>query len=711
MEEINPELRLAEEFVRDTGCHIFLTGQAGTGKTTFLQAMKKTSGKRLIVTAPTGVAAINAGGVTLHSFFQLPFGPFLAEAADPRRHRFTSQKIHIIRALDLLVVDEISMVRADLLDGVDRVLRRYRRSDRPFGGVQLLLIGDLHQLAPVVKEQEWQLLQGTYPNPYFFSSTALQQSELVTIELQRIYRQADQHFINLLNRVRNNQVDQTTLASLNQRYRPQLTEADRAGTITLCSHNTNAEGINSARLQQLAGPVSHFQATVEGEFPPPAFPTGSTLALKPGAQVMFVRNDPSPEKRYFNGRIGRVTAIGGETILVRCAGDEEEIRVEPAIWENTEYQLNPESMEMEEKEIGSFRQYPLKLAWAITIHKSQGLTFDRVVIDAQAAFAPGQVYVALSRCRSLEGILLSSPLSARAIHSDPSIRAFEAGRHLPGPAQLAMAKLSYQQGLILDCFDFQRLRALLGRLQYLVRSSSGLLDLRGETNLAGVQEQTETEICQVGENFQKQLQRLFPEGNLPGSDPAVLARLAKASAYFEEKLATGLGRYLQGVAVESDNRELHKKANAVLKLLQQELAEKLAGVRSCASGFSPQRYHLAQATALLAIPAAGKTPSARAPVASETDINHPELYQELKSWRARTAANEKIAAFQVLHQKTLIQIAANLPTTRACLLKIRGIGPRLADRYGEELLAMVEEHRQRHGVAVLNPATPAGDTG
>ena len=265
----NPELQLADEFVRDTGCNIFLTGKAGTGKTTFLHNLKKKSPKRMIVTAPTGVAAINAGGVTLHSFFQMPFGPFVPGSETTARHRFSKEKINIIKSLDLLVIDEISMVRADLLDGVDAVLRRYRRSSLPFGGVQLLLIGDLHQLSPVVKDADWRILQQYYDSPYFFSSNTLRQTELITIELQHIYRQEDDHFIGLLNRVRDNNLDQETLSSLNTRHLPGFADADQKaeGYITLCTHNSNADAINASRLQKLAQKTHRFDAEIEGEFP------------------------------------------------------------------------------------------------------------------------------------------------------------------------------------------------------------------------------------------------------------------------------------------------------------------------------------------------------------------------------------------------------------------------------------------------------------
>jgi len=340
----NPELQLAHDFVETTDRHIFLTGKAGTGKTTFLHNLKGNTHKRMIVTAPTGVAAINAGGVTLHSFFQLPFGPFVpGSEADgrPNQHRFGKAKINIIKSLDLLVIDEISMVRADLLDGVDGVLRRFRRNDLPFGGVQLLMIGDLRQLSPVVKDEDWAILREFYDSMYFFSCRALRLSELVVIELKHVFRQSDTRFIDLLNRVRDNRLDQASLQELNSRYRKDFRPGDNEGYITLSTHNSGADAINESRLKALQRKAHSFQAEIEGDFPEYSYPTSPVLTLKEGAQVMFIKNDPSPEKLYFNGKIGKITRIAERSVFVICPGDQEEILVEPALWENIKYRIDP----------------------------------------------------------------------------------------------------------------------------------------------------------------------------------------------------------------------------------------------------------------------------------------------------------------------------------------------------------------------------------
>ncbi len=706
MKTANPELNLAGEFIRDTGCNLFLTGRAGTGKTTFLHTLKKESPKRLVVTAPTGVAAINAGGVTLHSFFQLPFGPLLPGSETARRqYRFSKEKIGIIRNLDLLVIDEISMVRADLLDGVDSVLRHYRRSNLPFGGVQLLMIGDLFQLPPVVREEEWGLLHQTYASPYFFSSTALGNTEMVTIELQHIYRQADSHFINLLNRVRGNRLDRAALKELNRRHIADFTPAAGDGYITLGTHNRIADTINGSRLGALPQQVHTFNADIEGDFPEHIYPTAATLDLKTGAQVMFVRNDSSPEKRYFNGKIGTITRFTGTDIRIRCPGDSEEIAVEPATWENIDYTLDRKTLEITENRIGAFRQYPLRLAWAITIHKSQGLTFDRAIIDAKAAFAYGQVYVALSRCRTFEGMVLSTPLSLAAIKTDPAVLAFseETKRNLPSTDQLQAAKIRYQQQMLLACFDFQPLCACLQRMVSLLLENAGLIRVSGGDTIRELQKQTEEEVCTVGDNFLRQLRSLFSSSTLPASDAFVLERIAKASAYFQEKITSGLGRQLSHLQMDTDNKEVRKKVNHALNRLREETAVKLAAVQSCEGGFSPSRYFRAISAA--AIDSGKKKEKIESITYGETDIAHPELFQALKAWRSRKADVEGIAHYRVLHQRTLIQIAVNLPDTLAALKGVKGIGKRLAKRYGQELVAMVDAYRRQHQIeAVTLPA-------
>jgi hypothetical protein len=696
----NFELKLAKEFVCSTNCHIFLTGKAGTGKTTFLHNVKKQTDKRLVITAPTGIAAINAGGVTLHSFFQIPFSPFVpgSERQHLQKHRLNREKRNLIKSLDLLVIDEISMVRADLLDAVDSILRRYRRNDQPFGGLQLLMIGDLLQLSPVIREEQWCILQQFYASPYFFDSTALCQTELIPIELKHIYRQSDKQFIKLLNRVRDNHLDAGTLQQLNRRFIRNFMPHENEGYITLCTHNKNADAINALRLQSLPGKSYFFKAELEGDFPQHAYPTAAALELKVGAQVMFIRNDASSEKRYFNGKIGKITKITYDSVRVSCPEDFESIEVERIAWENIEYAVNPETAEISEKTIGTFKQYPLKLAWAITIHKSQGLTFDKAIIDAQAAFAYGQVYVALSRCRTLEGMVLSSPLSMQTVKTDSTVQRFlkETQENPPSSATLETAKIRYQQQLLLECFSFEELKFLVGRLNALVDRYSGRVQVLGQGRIIDVHQKTLAEICTIGEKFKRQLQRLFKENQMPATDPVVLERLAKASAYFQDKINAIPIPFLKDIQIHTDNREIEKKIKETLSRLKRVTYVKQAAVKSCQNGFSPSQYTRAILRAEIDFDPPDRRPKSN--TYSEADVNHPELFLTLKKWRKEKADEENIAAFQVLHQKTLVQIAVHLPDTLFALKKVRGIGKRLASRYGQELVAKVSEYRSKHGI-------------
>ena len=458
--EKNSELRHAWDFVEHTGISIFLTGKAGTGKTTFLRTLKEKSSKRSIIVAPTGVAAINAGGMTIHSFFQLPLSPFVPEANFKNRFDYSKEKRKIIRTLDLLIIDEISMVRSDVLDAIDSVLRRFREHEKPFGGVQLLMIGDLQQLTPVVTPEDEVILQRYYDTSYFFGSKALRSISYVTIELTHVYRQQDEEFITLLNNIREGQVSETDLKRLNKRFNPNFEPEVGSDYIRLTTHNKMAESYNEVQLHNLPSKACTFIAEADGNFPEYNYPADFKLTLKRGAQVMFIRNDNNG--RYYNGRIGHVTHIDNEKILVLCPGDDKEIEVQQETWENTKYSLNEKTKQIEAEVQGTFKQYPLRLAWAITIHKSQGLTFEHAIIDAQSSFAAGQVYVALSRCKTLEGLILASPISSSAIINDSQVTNYishqteEAEKSI---AALPTLKAEYYRQLLLELFSFTDLKA------------------------------------------------------------------------------------------------------------------------------------------------------------------------------------------------------------------------------------------------------------
>jgi hypothetical protein len=544
--DFNPQLQLAYEYVCFTNKCIYLTGKAGTGKTTFLHRIKDNPPKRLAVVAPTGVAAINAGGMTIHSLFQLPFGPLIpGQSKDAaRQRRFTRKKIKLIQSLDLLIIDEVSMVRADLLDGIDEVLRRYKRSSLPFGGVQLLMIGDLHQLPPVVKDHEWDLLRLHYNTPYFFSSLALKRTQAVTIELKHIYRQSDDIFIQLLNKVRNNQMDEAVLSTLNSRYLPLEDIPDTEDYITLSSHNATADSINAQKLKSLPGKAYQFKAEISGDFPSHAYPADEVLELKKEAQVMFIKNDISPDKLYYNGKIGKIIDISQEAISVLCQGDDEPIHVSTVDWSNTKYQLNEQTKEVEEEIIGTFTQYPLRLAWAITIHKSQGLTFEKVILDAEAAFAHGQVYVALSRCKSFEGIILRSPITYSSVRTDSKVRNFskEVERNAPDEKQLNQAKIAFQQMLIWELFDFGELRKILDRMNRVLLEFEDKFVHAPLEAFREMVRQTGEDIFPVEEKFKRQLQHLYRTEGLPEDNEQLQERIKKAGQWFlgeiQQKLIT-----------------------------------------------------------------------------------------------------------------------------------------------------------------------------
>lgn len=698
--ETNPQIELAFDFLQYTGTNVFLTGKAGTGKTTFLRELKRRSPKRMIVVAPTGVAAINAGGVTIHSFFQLPFGPYVPgkmeeTSGNEKRYtnKFSREKINIIRSLDLLVIDEISMVRADLLDAVSDVLCRYKDRSRPFGGVQLLMIGDLQQLAPVVKDDEWILLKECYASPFFFCSKALQEVPYVGIELTQVYRQTDAAFLDLLNKVRDNRADQATLQALNKRYIPGFRPDDTEGYITLTTHNYQAQQINREKLEELEGKAYSYEAEIVDEFPEYSFPTDQHLVLKKGAQVMFVKNDASPEKRYYNGKIGRVTAISSDHILVRCGDEKEAITVAKEEWTNTKYTIDAETQEISETVEGVFRQYPLKTAWAITIHKSQGLTFERAIVDAGAAFTHGQVYVALSRCKTLEGLVLSSPLRPGALICDQVVRQFTQGigQNQPGHEQLADAKKAYYLQLLKELFDYN---GVLRRMQYMSRIlNEHLWRLYPELTerYRTIREFCHNELKDVGERFQGQLDRLTSECRDPEQDGQVRERVAKGLAYFREHTGQ-VATLVQETHPEVDNKEVRKSLEEALRRLQQEVEVKVATLEAAAGGFSVMRHLQAKAKAMIEKPKA-KVRKVTDKVEVPEDILYPDLYQILRQWRKEEAASMNLPVYTVLHQKALLGIANTLPTTGKDLLAIPGIGKKVAERYGVKLLEIVNDYR------------------
>jgi hypothetical protein len=662
----------------------------------------------MIVVAPTGVAAINAKGVTIHSFFQLSFAPFVPGTKLANEFfRFSKEKINIMRSLDLLVIDEISMVRADLLDAVDYVLRHFRRNDLPFGGVQLLMIGDLEQLAPVVKDDEWSLLCNYYESPFFFDSQALKKTQYVCVELKTVYRQSDNTFINMLNCIRENKIDAALLQELNKRYQPNFNPGNEDGYITLTTHNAQAQRINSEKLAKIKEKSYIFTANITGNFPEYSFPTDEKLELKKGAQVMFVKNDPSSEKRYYNGKIAIITSISDSRIEAQSKEDPTPIVVEKVVWSNMKYSIDTNTKELKEEEEGAFEQYPLKTAWAITVHKSQGLTFDKAIIDANASFAHGQVYVALSRCRTLEGLVLSSPVNARSVIRSGDIDAFvrSAEEKEPDEQQFQTLRQDYFTKILFEQFSYSEIQSRFNTLRWFLGEHFKNLYPELINQYKRAEESFKNDILNVSEQFQTQLQRLLSKTENAEEDTFLQERIKKAATYFTEKTDLILNKLLDKTTVETDNKEIQKKANDILNLLQTEIRKKQKTLEACLTGFSVPAYLSAKSKAAIEEEnqkkkkkeKASKDSSSKDKISVSEDILHPELYEEIRSWRYMLAQEQNVPAYVILSQMALLGIANTLPQTPEQLLRIPGVGKTTLSRYGEEIFEIVKECIQEHG--------------
>ncbi len=606
---MNQEAQTALNIIEKTSANLFLTGKAGTGKTTFLKHLRDLSPKRMIVLAPTGIAAINAGGQTIHSFFQLPLSPYIpgtafATGENNRRYKFSNAKRNIIRTLDLLVIDEISMVRGDLLDAVDDVMRRYRKHDRPFGGVQLLMIGDLHQLAPVTTGSEEGLLRQYYDTPYFFSSRALQQAGYLTVELKTVYRQQDDRFITLLNQIRTNQASDATLAELNTRYIPNFTPPKEADYIRLTTHNSPAQQINEHELALLDSRQHTFQAEVEGDFPEMSYPTDYNMVLKEGAQIMFIKNDP--DHRFYNGMVGEIVNIDNDDITVRSKETQEQFVLERAEWTNSKYTLNEESMEIEEEVQGRFRQYPLRLAWAITIHKSQGLTFEHAIIDASHSFTHGQTYVALSRCKSLEGMVLSAPLSRGAIITDGQVDAFTQNIQPPTQENLQLLELAYTIQNIAELFGFATMAACHEQVMRTIAEffSSKYQKLMQDYREKGVVIKS---LMQVAAKFKVQYSAMLTQ-NGDALTPEVQDRIHKGAAYFADKMDI-FQHLIDLTNIKTENKVARKLLNERIQAFDEEvkLKSKLLNYFADDNTFSVTEYLSRKAQFLLGTDIAPKS--------------------------------------------------------------------------------------------------------
>lgn len=736
---------LAERYIQETGISVFLTGKAGTGKTTFLKHIVAGCSKRLAVVAPTGVAAVNAGGVTIHSFFQLPLCPYLPDVKElvteyqmPEKNRsLRKDRVKILRTLELLIIDEISMVRADILDAIDATLKRYRKNDRPFGGVQLLMIGDVQQLPPVVTESEKPFMDQVYPSPFFFNSRAFRKLGYIVIELNKIHRQRDAEFTSMLNDIRTGNPSDQTLERLNRRLDPGFDPPSGEYWIRLTTHNHQSDAINREKMDALKGKSMIFKAEIDGNYPESAYPAETELRLKKGAQVMFTRNDTSGNSMYFNGKIGTVTSLYPEIIVTDENGNE--IIVNQEKWDNVRYEINPETQEIQAVNDGSFTQYPLRAAWAITIHKSQGLTFDRVIIDAGRAFSFGQVYVALSRCRSLEGIVLTTPITRRCTFRNTEVAIFENGYT---PENQAVESLdNYRESYLVDkicsTFSLGRIASLSLKLEKLWKGSLGSvypkISARFTALVTGQDEDFSgvEAIASVGTRFQSQIREIFADQSrcTEDRDAFVSERISKACAYFTAQL----GYYAKSIAptclVEIENKETQKVFKNIAEELLKELIFRLSLYRATmADGFSVKLYsrvatecelektgtlkscvrRIISASRAAADKDGGNAGTDKAngkkevqesgmdadtsDIDTEYDEATEKLLKVLKAWRKMKYEELHLPAFMIMHQKVLVQIAEEKPASREELMQINGFGKKQWDKYGEEILEIIEEY-------------------
>jgi hypothetical protein len=690
--EHNEIFDLAYRFVTETSENIFLTGKAGTGKTTFLKYLKENSTKTIVVAAPTGVAAINAGGVTLHSLFQLPFHPFLPTKNNKEellaKIRYNKQRLQLLRKMELLVIDEISMVRCDVMDAIDTILKHARRNFRlPFGGVQLLCIGDLYQLPPVTQNLEWKILSEYYSSPFFFDSLAIKEQSPLLIELDKIYRQKEESFVRLLNKVRNNHMDADDFEDLHVRLDPGFRPDRDEKYITLTSHNNQADQINQQELYKLHGETFLYKATVENDFPENMYTVEFELSLKEDSQVMFLKND-LVQKRYYNGKIGVIRSLTKEKIIVDCDGTEIEVGKET--WENSRYTLNRADGKLEQETLGTFTQYPLRLAWAITIHKSQGLTFEKVMIDAGLAFSSGQVYVALSRCTSLDGIVLLSKISPTAILSNEHVVKGQQSLSYKGSLaeRFAGARQLFTQQLLEEIFSFSDVGSVVEQVAFQINQHKDKLNNEAAEWIGNFKSHLAADK-EVGLKFIGHISFLMKEEEVIEKNTTLQKRITDAANHFTPRLEV----YIKEIKSNSLNTE-HKEVATPLNEKLNELALALYNsnfyMQYCKQPFSVTGFlqHKLKYTQ----PRFNINCYASEAAYTEIDVSNAELYATLKRWRNMICSETGQPVYMVANQASLQEIATFLPRTKKDLMQIGGFGKAKAEKYGDEILEAVESY-------------------
>lgn len=662
----NDNFQKAVAFVNQTNRHLFVTGKAGTGKTTFLKYIRDNCFKKAAIVAPTGVAAINAGGVTIHSFFQLPMGAYLPTTQQVfdnfdgrinnqhtlfKNLRLNGAKRELLRELDLLIIDEVSMVRADMLDAIDAILRNVRRQPyKAFGGVQVLYIGDLFQLPPVVKQDEWELMQKFYRSPFFFDALVVQEVPPVYIELKRIYRQSDSSFIHILNNIRNNRCTESDLQRLHEHYHPDFHPSREENYITLTSHNDKADAINKNELDQIPELLHTFTATITGEFNERSYPAEVELHLKAGAQIMFIKNDKGENRRYFNGKIGIIDSISKDGIMISFPGEPGLLELEQEKWQNIRYKYNNEKDKFEEEELGTFTQYPIRLAWAITIHKSQGLTFDKAIIDAGASFAAGQVYVALSRLTGLDGLVLRSRIRPGSIRTDDRVLQFVQNEFPESILQetLEQEQQTFLYNSLLKVFDWSKIATVTD--QHIDDFEDRQLPNKHTCiSVAGVLVRAANSQYETAKKFQRQLERLLPETEANGH-VQLHERVTAAVEYFTKELVEGLLAPLEKHIAEVSGWPKIKKYVAELEdisimlIRHQQHLQQAVELTAAMKNFS-ERSHLLQLAEALQRPA------------NNTDDGQAEPIASVKKQKAQKGDSQRVSLQMFQEGKSIGDIA------------------------------------------------------
>ena len=683
----------AKDIILNTDTTLFVTGRAGTGKTTLLRYVAESSQKNTVVVAPTGIAAINAGGVTIHSFFKLPFAPFIPSVIEAKKliagQKMRAEFRSVIRSVDMIIIDEVSMLRADILDAIDVVLRHYRNSKFPFGGVQMVFFGDMYQLPPVCVNDEWFILKDYYSTPYFFSAKVFEKQEIVCLELDKIFRQKDEDFVEILNQVRNNNISKENFNRLNDRYNPDFDLENNPDFVVLTTHNAVSDDINESRLIDIDSKTFIFDAAIKGDFPEYLYPVEQQIVLKKGARVMFTANDHiNPERLYYNGKMGTVVELEDNNVYVTCDGEDDPIQVNYETWENNTFSYNRKENSVDVKTIGTFTQLPLRLAWAITIHKSQGLTFQKVAIDAANSFTSGQVYVALSRCTSLDGIVLLSPINSNSIMVDSRIQRFSKNNFNEDllPDFVNRKKRDTLCNMLIKLFSFNLLEvAVLDLKGYVTEFRADFSDYTPEMveNILSIVQ----DLSDVGTRFAVQLRKITN-----ANDFSLLnSRVNDAKIYFLQRLET-LEKAMDITNVSTKKKERANKFSKFLNEVNKNLQETLFFLKNLDDDISVEQFYMLRHEFVVEkvnynVYEEEKEDANEQTVDSELIA---VIYSKLMAWRNNLAKELDIPSYLIFKKDTIMEMAQKMPDTKDKLLKINGVGKVKAGKYGQQCIDIIK---------------------